>query len=182
VSSCDLTRFSARTLLVYEFLTNWLLTGSNECGLRQPMENSCDDLNATPARDISSTRLEGFSDGVMWANFHLLFWLSLVPVVTAWVGSHALSRWPAVTYGAVGFMAGVAYYVLTLTILNVNNDTRISELWGRDTKGKVSIALYTLDIALDFIEPLLAYAAYALVSIMWFIPDHRLAKSGDDQR
>jgi uncharacterized membrane protein len=113
----------------------------------------------------------------------LLFWLSLVPVVTAWVGmgSHALSRWPAVTYGAVGFMAGVAYYVLTLTILNVNNDTRISELLGRDTKGKVSIVLYTLGIALAFIEPLLAYAAYALVSIMWFIPDRRLAKSGDNQ-
>src|SRR5215469_13649182 len=88
------------------------------------------------------------SGGVMWANFHLLFWLSLVPVVTAWVAAHPLSRWPAVTYGAVGFMAGVAYYVLSLTIQNVNKDTRIRELLGRDTKGKISIALYTAGIVL----------------------------------
>ena len=78
-------------------------------------------------------------------------------------------------------MAGVAYYVLSLTIQNVNKDTRIRELLGRDTKGKISIALYTAGIVLAFIEPLLAYAAYALVAIMWFMPDGRLAKSGDNQ-
>jgi uncharacterized membrane protein len=121
------------------------------------------------------------SSGVMWANLHLLFWLSLVPVVTAWVGAHPRSRWPAVTYGAIGFLAGVAYYILTLTIRAVNQDTRINEQLGRDIKGKVSVAIYTLGIALAFIEPLLAYGAYALVSIMWFIPDRRLATSGDKQ-
>jgi uncharacterized membrane protein len=121
------------------------------------------------------------SSGVMWANLHLLFWLSLVPVVTAWVGMYGRSRWPAVTYGAIGFLAGVAYYILTLTIRAVNKDTRISELLGRDIKGKVSVALYTLGIALAFIEPLLAYGAYALVSIMWFIPDRRLGASEDAQ-
>jgi uncharacterized membrane protein len=121
------------------------------------------------------------SGGVMWANLHLLFWLSLVPVVTAWVGQHSRSLWPAVTYGAIGFMAGVAFYILTLTIRNVNKDTRINELLQRDTKGKVSVALYALGMALAFIEPLLAYGAYALVSLMWFIPDRRLAKSGDEQ-
>jgi uncharacterized membrane protein len=121
------------------------------------------------------------NSGVMWANFHLLFWLSLVPVVTAWAGAHGRSRWPAVTYGAIGFLAGVAYYVLTLTIRAVNQDTRLNELLGRDIKGKVSVVLYTLGIALAIIEPLLAYGAYALVSIMWFIPDRRLATSGDKQ-
>ena len=119
------------------------------------------------------------SSGVMWANFHLLFWLSLVPVVTAWVGANGLSRWPAVTYGAIGFLAGVAFYVLMLTIRNVNKDTRIPELLGRNIKGNVSIALYALGIALAFVEPVLAYCAYALVAIMWFIPDRRFANSGD---
>jgi uncharacterized membrane protein len=121
------------------------------------------------------------SSGTMWANLHLLFWLSLVPVVTAWVGMYPRSQWPAVTYGAIGFLAGVAYYILTLTIRAVNKDTRISELLGRDIKGKVSVALYTLGIALAFTNPLLAYGAYALVSIMWFIPDRRLAASGDTE-
>jgi uncharacterized membrane protein len=117
--------------------------------------------------------------GVMWANLHLLFWLSLVPFVTAWVEAYPLSKWPAVTYGAIGFLAGVAYYLLTLAIRAVNRDTGIDEVLGRDIKGKVSVVFYTLGIALAFIQPVFAYGAYALVSIMWFIPDRRLAKAGD---
>jgi uncharacterized membrane protein len=116
---------------------------------------------------------------VMWANLHLLFWLSLVPVVTAWVGKHPRGQWPAVTYGAIGFLAGVAYYFLTLAIRSVNRDTGIDEVLGRDVKGKLSMVFYMVGIALAFINPLLAYGAYALVSVMWFIPDRRLAKSGD---
>jgi uncharacterized membrane protein len=119
------------------------------------------------------------SGGVMWANLHLLFWLSLVPVATAWVGAQHARRWPTVAYGAVGFLAGVAYYILTLTIRAVNRDTRIDEQLGRDIKGKLSTALYALGIALAFVEPLLAFGAYALVAIMWFIPDRRLAPAGD---
>jgi len=124
------------------------------------------------------------SGGVMWANLHLLFWLSLVPVVTAWVGAHPHSTWPAVTYGAIGFLAGIAYFLLTLALRAVNKDTRINELLQRDTKARVSVALYTLGIVLAFaiaepLVPLLAYGAYALVSIMWFIPDRRLAPTGD---
>jgi uncharacterized membrane protein len=123
------------------------------------------------------------SGGVMWANLHLLFWLSLVPVVTAWVGAHDLSRWPAVTYGAIGLMAGIAYYILTMTIRSVNQDARINELLQRDHKTKWSLALITLGIAFAFIAeplgPLLAYGMYALVSIRWFIPDRRFATSGD---
>jgi uncharacterized membrane protein len=119
------------------------------------------------------------SGGVMWANLILLFWLSLVPVVTAWVEAHPLSRWPAVTYGAIGFLAGVSYYILTLTIRAANRDTRIGELLGRDIKGMLSVGFYTLGIALAFFAPPLAYGAYALVSIMWFMPDRRLATSDD---
>lgn len=122
------------------------------------------------------------SGGVMWANLHLLFWLSLVPVVTGWVAAFPNKHLPAAAYGAIGFLAGVAYYILTLTIRAVNQDTRINELLGRDIKGKLSIALYALGIVLAFIVPVpvpvLAYGVYALVSIMWFIPDRRLAPSG----
>jgi uncharacterized membrane protein len=117
----------------------------------------------------------------MWANLHLLFWLSLVPVVTAWVGAHDQSRWPAVTYGAIGFMAGIAYFILTQTIRAANPDTHINDLLGRDVKGWVSMGLYALGLALAFIEPLLAYGAYTLVAIMWFIPDRRLSRSSDGE-
>jgi uncharacterized membrane protein len=119
------------------------------------------------------------SGGVMWANLHLLFWLSLVPVVTAWVGDHHESSLPVATYGFIGFMSGVAYTILTMTIRDVNKDTRINEMLQRDIKGKLSLALYALGMALAFIQPWLSYVAYALVSIMWFIPDRRLTRSSE---
>ena len=118
------------------------------------------------------------SGGVMWANLHLLFWLSLVPVVTAWVGAHPRSLWPAVIYGADGFLAGIAYYILTRTILKVNRDTSIDKVLQRDIKATVSVALIALGMALAFIEPLLAYATYALVALMWLFPDRRFASTG----
>jgi uncharacterized membrane protein len=119
------------------------------------------------------------SGGVMWANLHLLFWLSLVPVVTAWSGAHPRSRLPAVTYGAVGFLAGIAYFILTQTIRAANKDDGIGAALGRSIKERMSIGFYALGLALAFIEPLLAYGTYALVSIMWFIPDRRLAQSSE---
>jgi uncharacterized membrane protein len=121
------------------------------------------------------------SGGVMWANLHLLFWLSLVPVVTAWVGAHPHSLWPAVTYGAIGFLAGIASFILAQAIRAANTDTRINEVLGRDTKAMVSMGLTAVGMALAFIEPLLAYGAYVLVSILWLIPDRRLAQSGEGQ-
>ena len=110
----------------------------------------------------------------MWANLHLLFWLSLVTAVTAWVGARHQSSGPAATYGAIGFLAGIAYYILTRTPRNVNQDTRINELLQRDPKAKISLALYALGMAFAFIaEPLFAYGACALVSTMRFIPVRR---------
>jgi uncharacterized membrane protein len=120
------------------------------------------------------------SGGVMWANLHLLFWLSLVPVVTAWVGAHSRNTVPAVTYGAIGLLAGVAYYLLTLAIVAVNQDTGIKAQLGWDLKGKLSLLIYTLGIALAFKDPLLAYGAYTLVPIMWLVPDRRFATSGNE--
>jgi uncharacterized membrane protein len=120
------------------------------------------------------------SGGVMWANLHLLFWLSLVPVVTAWVGHHHESKWPAAAYGFIGFMSAIAFTILTITITNANKDTAINEALGSDIKGRMSLSLYALGIALALFNlPLLAYGAYALVSIMWFIPDRRFAASAE---
>src|SRR5258706_10102394 len=102
----------------------------------------------------------------MWANLHLLFRLSLVPIVTAWVGAHPRSQWPAVTYGAIGLLAGEAYYLLTLAIVAVNQDTGIKAQLGRDLKGKASLVVYMLGIPLAFIDPLLAYGGYKLGPIM----------------
>src|SRR3954454_395621 len=81
------------------------------------------------------------SAGVMWANLHLLFWLSLVPVVTAWVGKYHASKLPAATYGFIGFMSAIAFTILTVTISNANKDARINEMLGSDLKGKLSLGL-----------------------------------------
>ncbi|HEU5438729.1 MAG TPA: TMEM175 family protein [Ktedonobacterales bacterium] len=120
------------------------------------------------------------SGSVMWANLHLLFWLSLVPVSTAWAGDHPLAPWPAAMYGFIGFMAGVAYSILTGTIINANKGTDIERAIGSDLKGKVSLAIYALGILfasasrLIPFSPILSYIAYASVSVMWFVPDRRL--------
>jgi uncharacterized membrane protein len=107
-----------------------------------------------------------------------------VPVVTAWVGEQHASKWPTAIYGAVAFLASIAYVLLTRTLRAVNPDTCLNAQLGRDTKAKVSLALYLLGItlALVFIEPLgplLAFGTFALNSLIWFIPDRRLTPAGD---
>jgi uncharacterized membrane protein len=119
------------------------------------------------------------SGGVMWANLYLLLWLSLIPVVTAWVGAHHESTLPAAAYGFVGIMSAIAFTILTIMISNVNKDARLNEVLGSDLKGRVSLALYAVGMAVAFFQPLLAYIPYALVSIIWFIPDRRFATAGD---
>lgn len=123
------------------------------------------------------------SAGVMWANLHLLFWLSLIPLVTEWIGSNKLTeaQLPAVMYGVVGFMAGIAFYILTLAIRAANKDARVAQLLQEDTRPKLSLALYALGMGLAYPVTPLAYVAYGLVSIIWFIPDGRYAKSDDEQ-
>jgi len=123
------------------------------------------------------------SAGVMWANLHLLFWLSLVPLVTEWVGSHdpGAATAPAVAYGVVGFMAGIAFYILTLAIRAANKDARVAQLLQQDIKPRISLLFYVLGMVLSFPWPPLAYVAYASVSIMWFIPDRRYATPEDGQ-
>ena len=117
-----------------------------------------------------------FDGSVMWANLHLLFWLSLIPFVTAWVGEDHDHAWPAATYGVISFLAGLAYSVLALMIRRTNRGAEIDQALGNDIKGMVSLALYGTGFFLAFLEPWFAYAAYVLVAIMWFVPDRRLAR------
>jgi uncharacterized membrane protein len=115
------------------------------------------------------------SGGVMWANLHLLFWLSLIPVITEWVGDAYRRPWPAATYGIVALGAAVAFSVLVQTIVRANgSSSAIATAIGPDTKGKISIVLYAAGIGFAFVSSWISYAVYASVAIMWFIPDRRL--------
>ncbi len=118
------------------------------------------------------------SAAVMWANLFLLFWLSLVPFATAWVGIAHGRALPAATYGVVALAAALAYFVLVRAILRANSDDPgIAAAVGRDTKGIASPFIYAAGIGLAFVSPYLAYACYLSVSILWFIPDRRLARN-----
>ena len=113
---------------------------------------------------------------VMWANLHLLFWLSLIPFVTSWVGTKHGSSVPASIYGVVALGAALAYYVLVRAILRANVDDSITHAVGTDVKGIVSPAIYAIGIGLAYVNPYIAYACYTFVAIIWFVPDRRLTK------
>ncbi|MGD0055307.1 MAG: TMEM175 family protein [Acidimicrobiales bacterium] len=115
------------------------------------------------------------SAGVMWTNLLLLFWLSLVPFATGWVGVAHSDTDPAVTYGVVALGAALAFFALVRAILRANaDDAAISAAFGRDVKGMISPLIYLLGIGLAFASAYLAYACYAAVSLMWFVPDRRV--------
>ena len=115
---------------------------------------------------------------VMWTNLHLLFWLSLIPFATAWVGTAHSRTLPAATYGAVALGAALAYFALVRAILRANrDDPHIAAAVGKDVKGIVSALVYVAGLGLAFVSPYLAYTCYAAVSLLWFIPDRRLTKS-----
>jgi len=124
---------------------------------------------------------ERISGAVMWANLFLLFWLSLFPIVTAWVGRFPRTHLPAVTYGLVGLGAGVAYSILVRMIIRVNGtDSTVGRSIGSDTKGYLSLVLYTAGIALTIVfSPWVGYALYCAVAVMWIIPDRRLTSAAD---
>jgi len=113
---------------------------------------------------------------VMWANLFLLFWLSLLPVLTGWVGEHHESAWPNVLYGGDLFMAGIAYLLLQYALVAVNGrDSEIARALGRDVKGKASAVLYLAAIGLAFVHPWISDVLYAGVALMWLVPDRRFA-------
>jgi uncharacterized membrane protein len=114
---------------------------------------------------------------VLWANVHLLFWLSLVPFVTGWMGENHFTKWPVILYGIVLLMAAVSYFILTRTLLSIHDkESTLTIALGKDWKGKLSLLIYALGIGLCFIHPLLGFALYVVVAIIWFIPDQRIEK------
>jgi uncharacterized membrane protein len=112
---------------------------------------------------------------ILWANIHLLFWLSLFPFATAWMGENHLSAIPAAAYGAVSLLAAIAYYILqTAVVREQGADWPLAAALGRDMKGKISPILYAAGIGLAFVEPWIAVTFYVVVALMWLIPDRRL--------
>ena len=111
----------------------------------------------------------------LWANLHLLFWLSLIPFVTSWMGENHFAAQPVAAYGVVMLLAGVAYYILARVLVSLHGkDSAIAIALGRDIKGKVSVMLYAVAIPVSLSFPLLACAVYVLVAVMWLIPDRRI--------
>jgi uncharacterized membrane protein len=118
------------------------------------------------------------NSAVMWANLHLLFWISLIPLATNWSGEFDRDALPAVAYGFIGFMAGIAYFTLSRIIVRVNSGTGIEKALGSDFKGILSLFIYLLGMALTAVPDIgsiISYSVYAVVAVMWFIPDRRLA-------
>ncbi len=115
---------------------------------------------------------------ILWANLHLLFWLSLIPFTTGWMGENHFAAAPSVLYGFVLLMAGVAYWILqALIIAAQGSHSVLKEAIGRDWKGKASPALYALAIFCAFWSPLLSQAIYTFVALIWLIPDRRIERA-----
>jgi uncharacterized membrane protein len=112
---------------------------------------------------------------VLWANHHLLFWLSLVPFVTDWAGETHFAPWPAALYGAVLLLAAVAYTLLSQALIACHEKNAVlAAAIGKDFKGKISLALYAAAIPLAFLHPRISFAIYVGVAVLWFIPDRRI--------
>ena len=115
--------------------------------------------------------------GVLWANLHLLFWLSLFPFVTGWVGENHFGALPLAFYGGVLLMAAIAYYILQRAIMATQQENPVlAKAVGRDVKGKISPALYAIAIVSTAFEPKIAGAIYIGVALMWLVPDRRIER------
>lgn len=112
---------------------------------------------------------------ILWANIHLLFWLSLIPFVTGWMGENHFAALPAALYGFVLMLAGIAYYILTRALIAHHGaDSPLARAVGRDGKGKISVVMYAAAIPLAFVYPWIALGLYVLVAVLWLIPDRRI--------
>ena len=128
---------------------------------------------------------ERINGSVLWANLHLLFWLSLFPFGTAWMGENHYARTPTAGYGVILLAAAIAYYVLqTLILRGLGPGSTLETALGRDMKGKLSPVIYTGGILLTFVSRWFGLAAYVIVALMWLVPDRRLEPSltGDSPR
>ncbi|HEY3216552.1 MAG TPA: TMEM175 family protein [Candidatus Eisenbacteria bacterium] len=115
---------------------------------------------------------------VLWANLHLLFWLTLLPFVTGWIGESRFASWPVACYGAVLLLAAIAYFILTRALLaRHEKDSELAKALGRDFKGKVSVVLYVVAVPLAFARSWLACAIYFGVAVLWLVPDRRIERT-----
>lgn len=121
--------------------------------------------------------LHRVTGGILWANLHLLFWLSLFPFVTGWVGHNHFSSAPMALYGVVLLLAAIAYFILQQAIIaSQGGESILKKAIGRDLKGKISPILYAVSIPAAYVEPWLAGSIYVLVALMWLIPDRRIER------
>ncbi len=116
--------------------------------------------------------------GVLWANLNLLFWLSLFPLVTGWMGENHFAGVPVAVYGTVLILAAIAYYILVRCLLATHGpDSALTQAIGSDRKGKLSVAIYALGIPLACYVPWLAVTVYTIVALMWLVPDRRIERT-----
>ena len=114
---------------------------------------------------------------ILWANLHLLFWLSLTPFVTAWMGENHFSKWPVICYGVVLIMNAIGYTILAQTLISHHGkDSLIAKALGKDWKGKLSLAIYAIAIGTSFIHSGIGLTLYFVVAAIWLIPDRRIEK------
>lgn len=112
---------------------------------------------------------------ILWANLHLLFWLSIVPFMTGWMGENHFAVYPVVSYGAVLLMCGVAYYILAQTLVKHHRENSVLvKAIGNDFKGKISVVIYMAAIVLAFVNEWIAFGLYVVVAAIWFVPDNRI--------
>ncbi|HET8923611.1 MAG TPA: TMEM175 family protein [Candidatus Acidoferrum sp.] len=120
---------------------------------------------------------ESVSGRILWANLHLLFWLSLAPFATAWMGQNHIAPAPVAFYGLILLCAGIAYFILTKSLVaHHRQESALAIAVGKDRKGLLSIAVYVIAIPLAFVRTWAAYVCYALVVVMWLLPDPRIEK------
>lgn len=114
---------------------------------------------------------------ILWSNLHLLFWLSLVPFITGWMGENHFAALPVALYGTILLMAGLAYFILAQALsVHHGKDSKLAVAIGKDYKGMISLVIYTVAILLSFLNRWIAFGLYVCVAIIWFIPDRRIEK------
>ncbi len=122
--------------------------------------------------------IEHVDGRVLWANLHLLFWLSLIPFGTSWMGVTNFATWPVALYGMVLLLAAGAYTILAHSLIALHgSDSLLATALGRDFKAKISVVLYVIAVALAFLNSWLAFGLYVFVAVMWLIPDRRIEKT-----
>jgi uncharacterized membrane protein len=123
----------------------------------------------------TATRVNG---AILWANLHLLFWLSLIPFATGWMGENHFGRAPTALYGVALLMPAIAYYILQQSIVAQQGEkSPLQRALGSDVKGRISPLLYLIAIALSFVAPWASQAIYVLVALMWLVPDRRIERA-----